>query len=161
MPVSKNRRKNRKKAGAGTRSAVPKGGGGVAPLLVVGALAAALGGATWVISGGLERDDGPKVSVTVPRLSEMAQNGQVVFNANCASCHGRNAAGGDKGPPLIHRIYESGHHGDGAFELAVLRGVRAHHWPFGDMPPQPGITPSQVRAIIAFIRETQNANGIN
>lgn len=47
-----------------------------------------------------------------------------------------------------------------AFQMAVVQGVRAHHWPFGDMPPQEGLTRADVRNIIAYVRELQRANGI-
>ena len=65
-------------------------------------------------------------------------------------------------PPLVHRIYEPSHHGDMAFVLAARNGVRAHHWPFGDMPPvgQP-LTDGELAAIIAYVRELQRANGIS
>ena len=48
-----------------------------------------------------------------------------------------------------------------AFELAVRRGVRAHHWLFGDMPPQPTITPDAIPMITRYVRELQQANGID
>ena len=39
-------------------------------------------------------------------------------------------------------------------------GVRAHHWPYGDMPAQPQVTREDVGLIIRFVREVQEANGI-
>lgn len=97
-----------------------------------------------------------------PTLSAEAMVGHRAFNAVCADCHGENAAGKmGSGPPLVHKIYEPGHHADMSFVLAVQNGVRAHHWPFGDMPPQPGLTQADVNGIIAYIRELQRANGIN
>ena len=48
----------------------------------------------------------------------------------------------------------------GTTTLAVQRGARQHHWNFGDMPPQPQVTPEEIRAIIRFVREVQEANGI-
>lgn len=103
------------------------------------------------------------VSVTVPQtLSSEAEMGKRGFDSACADCHGQNAAGVDgKGPPLVHKYYEPSHHGDMAFFLAVERGVRAHHWPFGDMPPQKGLTKADVQAIVTYVRELQRANGIN
>jgi hypothetical protein len=65
------------------------------------------------------------------------------------------------GPPLVHPVYRPGHHADVAFELAVRRGVRAHHWRFGDMPPQPAVPPGEVGQITRFVRELQQANGID
>ncbi|MCB1383720.1 MAG: cytochrome c [Notoacmeibacter sp.] len=102
------------------------------------------------------------VMVSVPAtLSPAATTGREAFNANCAACHGINGAGNDgHGPPLIHRIYEPNHHGDDSFRLAALHGVRAHHWPFGNMPAQPQVSPGEIETIIAYVREVQQANGI-
>ncbi|OYX44408.1 MAG: hypothetical protein B7Z02_06605 [Rhodobacterales bacterium 32-67-9] len=87
--------------------------------------------------------------------------GETAFNAKCAACHGANAAGQNGvAPPLVHKIYEPGHHGDQAFFLAVENGARAHHWPFGNMPPVEGLTRSDVGNIIAYVRAIQRANGI-
>ena len=95
-------------------------------------------------------------------LSQDAQIGERAYAANCAVCHGINAAGQDRvAPPLIHRIYEPNHHGDESFRLAAILGVRSHHWPFGDMPPVEGIARDDVTFIIAYIRELQRANGIH
>ena len=94
--------------------------------------------------------------VTVPQLTNVQMQGETAFKANCATCHGVNAAGKDGfGPPLVHKIYEPSHHGDMAFVLAAKRGVRQHHWPFGNMPPQPHVNDQEIRAIIAYIRPLQ------
>ncbi|MDV4166485.1 c-type cytochrome [Rhodovulum sp. FJ3] len=108
-------------------------------------------------------DGEPLVSITVPEtLSANATMGQRAFDATCAACHGPDATGlMGYGPPLVHKIYEPSHHGDMAFVMAVQNGVRAHHWTFGDMPAQSGLTRADVGAIIAYIRELQRANGIN
>ena len=104
----------------------------------------------------------PIVSVTVPAtLTARAQLGRKTYDANCAVCHGRNAAGQDGvAPPLVHIIYEPRHHGDESFQQAVARGVRAHHWRFGDMPPVEGLSRRDVAAVVGYIRELQRANGI-
>jgi mono/diheme cytochrome c family protein len=104
----------------------------------------------------------PTVSVTVkePNLSQLAADGKAAFEANCTACHGRNAAGTGKGPPLVHDIYNPGHHGDAAFFFAAKYGVRAHHWPYGNMPPQPQVNDEQLKAIVQYVRELQAANGI-
>ena len=88
--------------------------------------------------------------------------GQRAFDAVCADCHGENAAGKmGFGPPLVHKIYEPSHHADMSFVLAVQNGVRAHHWQFGDMPAQSGLTQADVGGIITYVRELQRASGIN
>lgn len=103
------------------------------------------------------------VQVRLPdALSPGAVLGKTAFDARCAQCHGDNAAGRDGfGPPLIHKIYEPSHHGDMAFLMAVRNGVVAHHWRFGNMPAQPGLTDADVAAIVAYVRELQRANGID
>lgn len=95
-------------------------------------------------------------------LSANAQIGKTAFEAKCAVCHGANAAGQNGvAPPLVHKIYEPSHHGDEAFWIATQRGVRAHHWQFGDMPQIEGLTRGDVTMIVAYVRELQRANGIN
>ena len=108
---------------------------------------------------GRGRTDGPGQRA---RADRGGASGEALFRDNCASCHGDNAAGREGiGPPLVHRIYEPGHHGDGAFLLAVRQGVRAHHWPFGNMPPVAGVGDKDVESITAYVRKLQTANGIN
>jgi mono/diheme cytochrome c family protein len=88
------------------------------------------------------------------------RTGEQAFRANCGSCHGERAGGTALGPPLAHRIYEPSHHGDAAFRLAVQNGVAAHHWRFGNMPPQRQVTEQQVDAIIGYVRWIQRQVGI-
>lgn len=140
-----------------------KGKIAVLAIVAVGIAAAAV----WTRRGGespvaeTAAGGGALVAVTVPAtLSEAARMGEKAFNAVCAACHGANAAGSEAGPPLAHKIYEPSHHGDYAFEMAVANGVRAHHWRFGDMPPQPAMTKADLQNIIAYVREVQRANGI-
>ncbi len=106
-------------------------------------------------------ETGETVAVILPELSAQAQRGQQFFQALCAVCHGPNAGGLDgAAPPLIHLTYRPAHHADMAFVLAARRGVQAHHWGFGNMPPVEGMTDAELRDIITFIREVQVANGI-
>ena len=86
--------------------------------------------------------------------------GEALFNASCAACHGVRAGGSEVGPPLIHDYYKPSHHGDAAFLLAAQRGVIAHHWRFGNMPPVPAVTADELASIIRYVREVQKANGI-
>lgn len=103
------------------------------------------------------------VEVALPaELSANAQIGKTAFESKCSECHGTNAAGQNGvAPPLVHKIYEPSHHGDEAFWIAAQRGVRAHHWQFGNMAPIEGLTRSDVMMIVAYVRELQRANGIN
>lgn len=104
--------------------------------------------------------DTAAVAVKVPALSAQAAMGKRAYDANCIACHGANGAGSGNGPPLIHDIYNPGHHPDIAFFAAARRGVRRHHWHFGNMPPQPQVKPDELAAIVRYVREVQQANGI-
>ena len=104
---------------------------------------------------------GAMVDVKVPALSQAASHGKAVFDANCATCHGANAAGQNgSGPPLIHKIYKPSHHGDRAFQLAAKLGTRSHHWNFGNMPVIATVNSEDVAQVIYYIRELQRANNI-
>lgn len=132
-------------------------------VLIIGALliAAFLGIRSLLQNDPTEISGAAIVDVIVPTLEAAASNGESAFNTNCASCHGKNAAGQDGvAPPLVHKIYEPSHHGDMAFVLAAKQGVRQHHWPFGNMPPVPGISDTDISNIIAYVRALQRANGI-
>jgi len=101
------------------------------------------------------------VAVSMPELSGNAALGARAFKGKCAKCHGEDAGGREsKGPPLIHKYYFPGHHGDEAFFRAARQGVQQHHWTFGNMPPVEGITNADLKVIVAYVRAVQKANGI-
>lgn len=99
-----------------------------------------------------------------PGLMPNVAAGKKLFDKHCATCHGTDLKGNDKGeqkgPPLLHKVYEPSHHGDAAFQLAAKNGVRAHHWPYGDMAPVPQVTPDDVAHITAYVRMEQRKIGI-
>lgn len=86
--------------------------------------------------------------------------GESLYTANCAQCHGTDATGTDQGPSFLNDIYVPSHHADGAFLVAVRNGVQPHHWDFGPMPPQPGLTDEDVADIVAYIRSLQRDAGV-
>ena len=115
---------------------------------------------------GCEREKAPKSAAEAMHLPEPgyvadAKRGQGLFQVKCAACHGLDARGTDKGPPLVHSIYRPGHHADLSFHLAVKNGVRQHHWNFGNMDPVKGVTPENAADIIAYVRKEQRTAGIN
>ncbi len=127
-------------------------------ILVTGVFIVGLAGFVWGVLAPSSRD--ATVDVIVPKFSAIAAAGKTAFDANCGQCHGKNAAGTEKGPPLVHDIYNPGHHADAAFFLAARQGVQQHHWPFGNMPAQPSLSDEQIAAVVRYVRELQTANGI-
>lgn len=126
-------------------------------IVVAITLLAVAGGWLWLVQF---RSEVNTVAVSMPNLTKQAQAGQAAFVENCAQCHGQDGGGSGNGPPLIHKIYESSHHGDMAFHLAIQRGVQQHHWNFGNMPTIPDVEKREVDMIVTFVREVQRANGI-
>ena len=128
--------------------------------LVLAVLAAGIGLSAWQFVGPSGTSKGLTVDVKLPEFSTLAVEGKAAYDANCGACHGRHAAGTESGPPLVHDIYNPGHHADAAFVFAAQNGVRQHHWSYGNMPPQPQVSAQQIMSIVQYVRELQVANGI-
>jgi len=122
-------------------------------------VAAAIGGGYFWLSNA-ERKPPVIADVAVPEFSALAARGEVVFQDTCVACHGANLAGTENGPPLVVKAYRTAMHSDYAIGAAINNGVVAHHWRFGNMPPQDNIAPEDIEPVIAYIREMQVANGI-
>ena len=122
-------------------------------VLIVGSIAfsiqPAIGGPKAIYDNPIEPKKTPKIN-----------QGKANYDIYCASCHGKTAGGSDKGPTFISRIYHPGHHADGSFYIAAIRGARAHHWQFGNMKPVPRITEQQLATIIHYVRAVQKVNGL-
>lgn len=82
------------------------------------------------------------------------------YKTLCSNCHGESGMGTKQGPPLMHPYYRPSHHSDLVFYRAALKGVRAHHWDFGDMPSVTGITKNDLDAIVPYIRWLQKYRGL-
>ena len=103
-----------------------------------------------------DTDAGTGIPVKDP---ELVAAGEPLYQASCATCHGTDVRGTEIGPSHLSVVYEPNHHGDAAFALAAQNGVRAHHWPFGDMAAVPGLSDEDLEAIVAYVRESQRING--
>lgn len=88
-----------------------------------------------------------------------APSGKALYEQSCASCHGADLRGTDKGPSHLSMVYEPGHHPDESFEAAVRQGVQQHHWNFGNMPAIGGLSDEEVQAIIDYVRSVQVDEG--
>jgi mono/diheme cytochrome c family protein len=113
-----------------------------------------------VVLVGCGGDDADGEAGDITSADAVVEDGAAAFAASCASCHGSDLRGTDRGPSLLSEVYEPGHHPDDAFRAAIARGSRAHHWDFGDMPPVPGLEPDEIDAVIAFVRDRQETHGL-
>ena len=86
--------------------------------------------------------------------------GQLLYEKYCSSCHGLRLEGSTQGPPLLHPFYMPSHHGDESFYRAALKGVRQHHWNFGDMPAVEGMTPARMDSLLPYLRYYQQQKGL-
>lgn len=103
-------------------------------------------------------DDGPVVE-RVPLATDA--DGATIYQARCASCHGEDLGGTDKGPSQLSIVYEPNHHGDASYRSAIRNGVPQHHWDFGSMPAVEDITDSQIESVIGYIRTEQERIGFD
>lgn len=129
-------------------------------IIAAAAVFLAIGAGAFLWTGRDTGSPGENAGIVLPTLTSAQTAGKARFDANCSACHGRNAAGTEQGPPLVHIIYEPNHHGDASFYRAVALGVRAHHWRFGNMPAIEGVSEADVTKIIDYVRALQRANGI-
>jgi len=90
-----------------------------------------------------------------------AADGAALFDGRCGRCHGAGAAGTDHGPSLLDPFYAASHQPDEVIEHAIRDGVNGYHTHLGDMPRIGGLTDAEVKAIIAYVRERQQAAGLN
>lgn len=87
------------------------------------------------------------------------ERGAEVYAESCASCHGADLRGTDKGPSHMSIVYEPNHHTDDSFRRAIADGAPQHHWNFGDMEPVEGLTEDDIEAVIAYVRAEQERQG--
>lgn len=86
--------------------------------------------------------------------------GEQLYAANRAACHGQAGEGTTSGPPLVHETYELGNHPDEVFARAIREGVPAHHWDHGPMPVIAGLSDDETGDIVAYLRELRREAGI-
>ncbi len=96
---------------------------------------------------------------TAPVSPDASAPGEALYQSNCASCHGADLGGTDKGPSHLSIVYEPNHHGDDSFRSAIANGAQQHHWNFGDMAAIPGLDDDEIDAVIGYIRSEQERQG--
>lgn len=101
-------------------------------------------------SGNGSSDTGPRPA---------GETGAALYEQSCASCHGEDLRGTNRGPSQLSQVYAPDHHPDAAYRSAIADGAAAHHWNFGDMPPVNGLSSGEVELVIAYIRQQQQERG--
>ena len=125
--------------------------------IAIGALVVVI--VVGVVLFGNTPQDGEAGTGISPQDPELVAAGEILYQANCATCHGTDLRGTATGPSHLSIVYEPNHHGDIAFVLAAKNGVQAHHWSFGNMAPVPGLSDDDLAAIVAYVREIQRIEG--
>ena len=130
------------------------------PMIVAGAVLAVV---ALVALGGTSSPRDPMTGENEFNIAvqdpELVTEGDILYRASCASCHGSDLQGTEVGPSFLSVVYQPGHHADASFRLAALNGVPTHHWKFGDMAPVPALSEDDMTRIIAFVRENQRIEG--
>jgi mono/diheme cytochrome c family protein len=91
----------------------------------------------------------PPVSDTGIEPGSPAANGQQIYFANCASCHGISASGSDLGPTLVSSDVAA--KDDGYFRSTITDGKPGTSMPTWDSV----LSPEQIEDVIAFLRSKQ------
>lgn len=120
--------------------------GYVAPLFVAAMVMGACG-------------SGASDAVAPAASGDVEGRGAEVYASSCASCHGADLRGTDKGPSHLSIVYEPNHHNDDSFRSAIVNGSPQHHWGFGNMEPVGGLSDEDIDAVIAFVRSEQQQQG--
>ena len=84
-----------------------------------------------------------------------AESGRVLYEAECAECHGSVGEGSDEGPPLDDALYRAPGFTDQQVAQAVREGAREEHWDFGAMPGLRSLDDREISDIVAFVRLLQ------
>jgi putative heme-binding domain-containing protein len=92
---------------------------------------------------------------TAPSRETNSELGRMLFESNCAGCHGLDGRGGEKGPNIATRPEISGHSDDEI--LAILRsGV-----PGAGMPAFGSLGDAKLEVVVRHLRTLQGLNGKN
>ncbi len=77
--------------------------------------------------------------------------GRTVFATRCAGCHGSNGGGGELGPSIVSRVPART---DEELTTVIRQGL-----PTAGMPASPGLSDTEVRDVIGFMRTLRPQEG--
>ncbi|MGH9127527.1 MAG: cytochrome bc1 complex diheme cytochrome c subunit [Acidimicrobiales bacterium] len=118
------------------------------PPLALVAFCSAVGLTFFASSPGAQAATTAAPSTPPPTISlapYSLQNGHALFQANCASCHGNDAAGSNRAPNLVGL-------GPATIDFWVSTGRMPLATPSSEaLPKQPRFTPPEQRAIVKYV----------
>ncbi len=100
------------------------------------------------------REPGLRKSAERAQTTSYTAIGTQIFAANCAQCHGKNAAGGGSAPTLDSRQFLKNTTDDQIFEL-VSGGVSGTEMPAWSLDYGGTFTGEQVRQVITYLRSLE------
>lgn len=93
-------------------------------------------------------------------LSQLAKSGFTIYERHCQDCHGDRGYGTDRGPNLHHRVYSAGKLSQQEFHEAVVHGVKANKWTYGDMPAT-RLSFNEIERVARYVREVRRLDDAN
>ncbi|MBC8035646.1 MAG: cytochrome c, partial [Rhizobiales bacterium] len=115
-------------------------------LIVAGIIVAGLGSAAWIHA---IAQNAPRAAAPLSAAEEASA--LQLINSTCATCHGQNAAGGDRAPSLV------GSASLRKMDTAQIAAIITGGTPRG-MPPFAGLPAAQIANIAAWIH-SKNLTG--
>jgi ubiquinol-cytochrome c reductase cytochrome c subunit len=110
----------------------------------------AFGGVYTLVTNGVDKESSPFMGTAVAESATLNENdieeGQRIFNQNCASCHGLNAEGTNNGPSLIGV-------GAAAVDFQMSTGRMPLENPYGANPAAgtPDFSDEKIRHVAAYV----------
>jgi cytochrome c oxidase cbb3-type subunit III len=94
------------------------------------------------------------LSIALLARSETLDHGKQTFTSTCASCHGLDARGGERAPNIADNP-KAQHLSDAQIVLVIENGI-----PGTGMPAFRSLNPSDIKAVVAYLRTLQGAKNI-
>ena len=103
----------------------------------------------WAANGLAAWSQGPQKSLSQKNVESVSTRGKQTFASTCAGCHGLDGRGGERAPNIAEnpRVQR--------FSDAQIFGIVENGVPGTGMPAFHSLTPSDVQAVVAYLRSLQ------
>jgi mono/diheme cytochrome c family protein len=95
-----------------------------------------------------------------PSVAGDVDSGAVLYDRNCAGCHGADGTGAADGPGLLYEQYALPGFDDQALVSAIVQGAPEEAWEYGAMPRIRGLSDQDLADLVAFVRALQGEAGL-